>query len=308
MPAKFQFPLLLALFFFSGTAGLIYQVLWMKELGLLFGNTAHAAATTLAAFFIGLAGGGWWIGKKSVAMRRPLAVYGWLEIGVSLTALLYFGLLALYQLIYPILFGVLENVRPVLTAVKFILGLTLLFPASFCMGGTLPTLAAHLIRSREALGKTTPVLYAVNTIGAATGAFVAGFWLPRAFGFTQSYWIAIVLTLVIGVVAIVVGSLTSIPAETKEPEVSPSSVSPDQVTPLNVVFVLAALSGFVTLGLEVLWTRMFAQTLHNSVYTYATILVTFLFALGLGAAIASWLARRFGMSMNMLRILLVVGG
>ncbi|MEM7012295.1 MAG: fused MFS/spermidine synthase [Verrucomicrobiota bacterium] len=283
----------------------------MKELGLLFGNTAHAAATTLAAFFIGLAGGGWWVGRKTESMKRPLAVYGWLEIGVSVTALLYFALLALYRLIYPSLFGALEDVRPVFTVVKFILGLTLLFPAAFCMGGTLPTLAAHLIRSRDALGKTTPVLYAVNTVGAATGAFLAGFWLPRAFGFTSSYWIAFSLTMIIGVVAIAAGHLLPIQGSAENPKkkkTKKKEKTPESVLPFKTILILAAVSGFVTLGLEVLWTRMFAQTLHNSVYTYATILVTFLFALGIGAAIASWLARRYGMSLTVLRVLLVIGG
>jgi len=58
------------------------------------------------------------------------------------------------------------------------------------------------------------------------------------------------------------------------------------------VRVLAFLSGWTTLGLEVLWTRMFAQVLQNSVYTFAVILVTFLLSLALGAGVARVLAKR----------------
>jgi len=63
---------LLGLFFLSGAAALIYEVLWLKELGRLFGVTAHAAATTLAVFFLGLAAGGWVWGTRSARARNPL--------------------------------------------------------------------------------------------------------------------------------------------------------------------------------------------------------------------------------------------
>ena len=49
---------LAALFLVSGFAALVYEVLWLKELSLLFGNTAQAASATLSAFFLGMAGGG----------------------------------------------------------------------------------------------------------------------------------------------------------------------------------------------------------------------------------------------------------
>ena len=62
---------LYCLFFLSGVAGLIYEVLWMKELGFLFGNTAYAVATTLSVFFLGLSAGGYVWGKKS-ENRKPL--------------------------------------------------------------------------------------------------------------------------------------------------------------------------------------------------------------------------------------------
>jgi len=57
--------LVFLLFFASGFAGLVYQVLWMRELGRLFGNGAQAVATTLAAFFLGVAAG------SHVVVRNP---------------------------------------------------------------------------------------------------------------------------------------------------------------------------------------------------------------------------------------------
>lgn len=75
-----QLAMLLGLFFLSGAAALIYEVLWLKELGRLFGVTAHAAATTLAVFFLGLAAGGWVWGTRSARARNPLRTYGLLEL------------------------------------------------------------------------------------------------------------------------------------------------------------------------------------------------------------------------------------
>src|ERR1700686_5722833 len=82
---RFVLPGLLLCFFFSGAAGLIYQVAWSKELGLVFGHTAYAVATVLAVFMGGLASGSAWLGPWSERKGRPIAIYGWIELGVAAT-------------------------------------------------------------------------------------------------------------------------------------------------------------------------------------------------------------------------------
>ena len=71
--------------------------------------------------------------------------------------------------------------------VKFVLAMGVLFPPAFFMGGTLPVMSQHLVRHPETLGRTTSALYAVNTFGAALGAYTAGFHLPPLLGFTKAY-------------------------------------------------------------------------------------------------------------------------
>src|SRR5579862_4058251 len=85
---RLKFPLVLICFFLSGAAGLIYQVAWGKALGLIFGHTAYAVATVLAVFMAGLAAGSAWLGRWSERRPRPLALYGWLEIGTAVTGAL----------------------------------------------------------------------------------------------------------------------------------------------------------------------------------------------------------------------------
>src|SRR5262249_14184967 len=162
---------------------------------------------------------------------------------------------------------------------KFGLGIVLLLPASCLIGATLPLVGEHLVRHRGSLGRDGTLLYAINTIGAALGAYAAGFVLPLALGFRGAYALAIACNLALGalILAVTRGAASVPRAEdvaTPEPEAE-GSLSWGRVR------ALALQSGLVTLALEVLWTRMFSQVLHNSVYTFAIILISFLVALAL---------------------------
>ena len=75
-----------ALFFLSGAAGLVYQVVWSSLLHRVFGVTVYAVTTVLATFLGGLALGGVILGRVADRQRLPLRFYGWLEIGIALTA------------------------------------------------------------------------------------------------------------------------------------------------------------------------------------------------------------------------------
>ena len=82
------FPKLAVLFFFSGACALIYQVLWLRQLSLIFGVTVYAASTVLAAFMAGLGIGSAAAGRLSERVRRPLLWFGATEMLIGLTALL----------------------------------------------------------------------------------------------------------------------------------------------------------------------------------------------------------------------------
>ena len=297
-PTRMSWLAAVGLFFVSGFAALVYQVLWLRELGLLFGNTAYAAAATIAVFFAGIALGGWFWGRRAPRYRRPLRVFGWLELGVAVTASLHFVLVDAYHLLWPALYGLAGDSLAVQTAFKAVLAFTILFPPAFLMGGTLPVMGQHLIRVPEHLGRTGSLLYAVNTIGGASGAFAAAFILPLALGYTHAYLFAIGLDAVVGLAAL------GLAAKARGMVVSESPPTPAEaaqlVTPTTdrgprfrrgLIWAMAFFSGFVALGIEILWTRMFSQVLQNSVYTYGIVLITFLAALAVGAALANRLAR-----------------
>ena len=111
-PSPHQGPLgILLCFFFSGAAGLIYQVAWSKSLGLIFGHTVYAISTVLAVFMAGLAVGSAYIGRWGQNHAKPISLYAQLELLVAATgALSLAGLTAvrwLYLAMYPT-FGVLQ--------------------------------------------------------------------------------------------------------------------------------------------------------------------------------------------------------
>lgn len=289
-PEKFY--LILVLFFCSGLLALVYEVLWMKELGLLFGNTAFAAATTLAAFFAGLAIGGHFWGQRAARLHNPLQTYGLLELAVALSVFGYFQILDAYHALYPSLFEVFGNHRMGFVVVKFLLSMTLLFPAAFFIGGTLPVITQYLVHDPEWLGLKVSILYAVNTLGAALGSLLAGFFLPVWFGFSLSYGLAIGATTSIGGMALVLSRRWPAVRSAAASPVSKAAVyAGEPLIPLSTIRALALVSGFGTLALQVFWTRMFAQVLQNSVYTFATILLIFLLALSAGAALANRLMK-----------------
>ena len=271
-----------ALFTLSGAAALIYQVLWVRELGLLFGSTAQAAALTIAIFFTGIALGGWLFGRVAGRLARPLRAFGLVEIGVAATALGHFLVSDTYFTLYPALYAMVGGVPLFETALKASVAATILLPSAILMGGTLPLMGQHVIRARDSLGRMGSALYALNTAGGAMGALAAGFFLPMWLGFSGAYLLAVGFDLFVGLAAVMIArrALPMVMAEKSARAPIPAQL-----------WAIAFASGFATLAVEVIWTRAFAQVLQNSVYTYALVLTVFLVALSLGAALANVLGR-----------------
>jgi spermidine synthase len=274
---------LYGLFFLSGIAALAYQVIWARQLSFIFGSTAQAAALVIAIFFTGIALGSRFWGARTG--ERPLSTFGWLEIGVAVTALGHFALFGIYRAVYPTMYSWADGDIAIDVLARMLIATTVLLPASFLMGGTLPAMAQ--VMADQDLAKSGAALYAMNTLGGATGAFAAGFIFPPIFGFTITYLIAVSIDLLVGVIAVRRGRRL-----TWTPRLRSASTARDG-PPSPLMWVIAGVSGAATLGIEIVWTRLFSQVLQNSAYTYAIVLSTFLIALACGALIARMLADRF---------------
>ena len=283
---------LLPLFFTSGAVGLVYQVVWLRQLILVFGATAFASSAVLSTFMGGLALGSWWAGRRADRWTDPpLRTYGKLELSIAVYAIVIPWLMAcatpLLQLAWR--FGA-DRHFVVFGVVKFLTIAALILPATTLMGATLPVLSRAAARQGESLGGGVGALYAANTFGAVVGTATAAFVLLPQLGTRRTILINVALNAAVGAVAWWLGSKEQdTPAPTPAIEAAPA---PARSRSLPWIF---AASGFAAMVLEVAWTRGLALVLGSSVYAYAAMLTAFLLGLALGAtAAARAIARRPG--------------
>ncbi|HKV86120.1 MAG TPA: hypothetical protein VJN88_16320, partial [Ktedonobacterales bacterium] len=132
--------LVYVIFTLSGAAGLIYEVVWSRQLVLVFGNTTQAVSAILTGFFGGIAIGSVLGGRLADRARRPLRLYGMLEVLLVVVVLLTPLTFLLIHDVYRGAFGALLASPRLLALVRFALALFALGPATILMGATLPTL------------------------------------------------------------------------------------------------------------------------------------------------------------------------
>jgi spermidine synthase len=303
---------LMLLIFCSGFVALAYQILWVRQLGLIFGNSAHATAMTLGVFFGGLAVGSWFWGQRSNRLVSPLRTYAWLEFGIGGAGLLCLPVLYLYRAIYPALYG--QFAAEGLWLVKGMLAVILVFPSAFLMGGTLPVMGKILIRQQSAFGATSAAMLGINTFGAAFGTFAAAFLMLPALGFRLTCILAVTISLGIAFYALFLsrspqeGRASVQSHKNRKGGKKAAKKAEAAAAPRWIILLLAFVSGFNVLALEVLWTRMLAQVHENSVYSFAAVLIVVLLCLAAGAGLSSWWAASSRKPMPGLLALTAAGG
>jgi spermidine synthase len=296
-------------FVLSGATGLIYEVLWARMLGLVFGATTFAISAVLAAFMGGLALGSAWAGKLAARIKRPLRAYGIIEIGV-----------ALYALAVPLLFRsvdyfyafIWEQIHPGFYAFnlwRFVLSCLVLLVPTTLMGATLPVLSAALLRSSDHKPTAVTRLYTCNLVGAIIGTVAAGFLLLPSFGIRLTIFTAAAINFVVGVAAIIIDrrdernlvkreavehaeslreTTDSVVGEQgSEIEESSRSGLPKPEGSKRFWLTCAAVSGFVTISTQVAWTRVLTMIIGSSTYAFSIVVALFLLGLAIGASLVA---------------------
>src|SRR6266567_2201401 len=294
------------LFFCSGATALVYEVVWSKFLAQMFGSTIYAQTVVLAAFMGGLALGNRLCGGWADRLRQPVRVYGYLEIGIGVYAFFFptFDRIA-DRLFVGIGAGIVERTG-LLLALKGALSAALLLGPTMLMGGTLPLLAAWLQKSSWDAGRQSARCYSVNSLGAVTGSLLAGFWLVQNLGMVSSLQMTALVNLVIGGIAIVLsrgGQLgRSHPAEVV-PIADSGAAFPGTWRWAGVI---VAVTGAVSMGLEVLASRSLALIFGSSLQSFAIVLAAFILGIGLGSAWMASARRRQRSGERMISLLLCV--
>src|SRR5947207_7822124 len=153
--------LILVIFVLSGGAGLIYEVVWSRQLVLVFGNTTQAVSAILTGFFGGMAVGSFAGGRLADRVRSPLRLYGVIEVllvGVVLATPVTFRLL---HEVYRGAYASLEGDPTLVALLRFGLSILALAPATILMGATLPALTRYLSGTAH-LSRAFSRLYVAN--------------------------------------------------------------------------------------------------------------------------------------------------
>ena len=273
----------------SGAAGLMYQVVWTRELVLLFGNTTQAIVTTVTAFLAGLGLGSLAGGRLARRLGRPLALYGTLEIMVACLALL-----------MPLAFDLISTIfrhaylslpAGEVTLIRFALTFCALAPVTLMMGMTLPILTRHLVHSNPQIGNRIARLYGLNTAGAVVGTLATGYLLIGLVGLRETTMVAVVLNVSAGVGALAIasrgrGRLAPIDGAREQAALGGARRTAERMSGRQLVLLgVTFTSGLVSLALEVLWTRVFVQATGSAIYIFAAVLGVFLAGIAVGSLV-----------------------
>jgi len=282
---SFQRYRIYTVFTLSGFTSLVYEILWAKQLSLVFGTSIVAVSIVAATFMGGLALGSILFGRFIDRQRDYMRIYAILELGIALCAMSFPLGLELIRNGYIDLSQISPSNPLYAHGLQFIQTSVLLILPAALMGGTFPAICRQF--ARDKCGGQIGRLYAFNTIGATVGAFACGYALIPAFGIRGTNLLAITMNLVVVLGAWSIGKRL----DRNEPGGPTEETLQVNNRRQRVVLVTVAMIGFFSLAYEILWTRVFLLFLGNTSYAFSLILSCFLVGIALGGWLYAKLAR-----------------
>ncbi len=286
---------IMLIYFVSGACSLIDEVIWVRLLKLTLGNTVYASSIVVSTFMGGLALGALIMGRYSDRIRRRLRLYALLETLVTISAVsLPFALKAVDN-VYVWFYRSHHPTNAQLLMVQVLLSAAILLVPSLLMGSTLPLLGRFVTAFEKEAGHLVGKLYALNTLGAAAGCFLAGFVLIRALGVMGSLYIAAALNLMVAVSGWSLSRLSKVAGgEAAENAAAQGREAVIAKEPDGRFYILIAaffMSGLISIGYELLWMRSIIHLLSGFTYVFSAVLTIYLLGNVIGAGIGSRLVR-----------------
>ena len=286
---KFSFfSIISILFFLSGLTALVYQIIWMRQLSLFFGSDIYATTITLGTFMAGLSLGSYISGLIGDNLKKPILIYGILEIFIASSAVLFpliiFGMDETFRIVYQNYFfdqPLKYHLFRLLISI-----FTLLIPTIF-MGATLPLLIRQFARKKIELGEKVGFFYSINTFGALTGTILAGFILIQIAGITYSTIIMVITNIVVGIIAIILSFNNFEKKENFFPKQSQKRniLDEEKIHKFDSKYILFStfFTGMAALALEVVWTRILVKSFSGTTHSFSIMLACFLFGIFYGS-------------------------
>jgi predicted membrane-bound spermidine synthase len=281
------------LFVLSGAAGLIYESIWTRYLGLFVGHDAYAQIIVLVIFLGGMSAGAMGVSRWSAQLKQPLYGYVAVELVVGCIGLVFHDVFQVttnwaYHAVYPTLAGSIG-----LTAAKWAIAGALILPQSVLLGTTFPLMSAGVLRLGPSQpGRKLSMLYFSNSLGAAIGVLVAGFYLVELAGLPGTLLAAAMLNLVVaGATVGVIVAARNTPAEAtaanRRTPAGGSAAGESQATPnlgLERLLLFTSLGTAVASFIyEIGWIRMLALVLGSATHSFELMLSAFILGLAFGA-------------------------
>lgn len=266
----------------SGAAALFYELVWTHQFSIVFGSSSIATASVLGIYLAGLGVGASLALRSCRSSRRPLLTYALLEGMIALSALAVPPALDWCQQLFfrglatdgvpPASFGGSWSWQLAITA-------ALLAIPTLCLGASFPYAIRGLVHDDRRAGTTTAWLYSANTLGAVAGSLTAGLLLLPAVGIQATTWVGAALSLTAAGLALTLPRHSGAP----QPAASACERGFNANFPFTPVVILA---GAVSLGTQILWTRLLIHFVGSGLYALSILLATFLLGLAVGAAVA----------------------
>jgi spermidine synthase len=297
-------------FFVTGATGLVYEVTFARQLQLIFGSTLSAVSVVVAIFFGGMALGAALLGRYADRML-PIRFYGLLEMCAGISAFMAVLLIPQIRHFYADAYPYIQHSVILKYLTRSLMAVVVLLPPTIFMGATLPALSKGLTQVFGKRFTKIGLLYGLNTVGAALGAFLCGFLLLEFLGFTNSVLLAAFLNFSVGLVATLLAPkfwkwITGTPEFKLEPaahhKARPSTDGDKKTATVSrfssksrtarLILIVSGLSGLAALGYEIVWFRTLSFSIVTDAYALALLLFVYLIGIGLGSLIAGWRFRR----------------
>jgi len=321
---KPQAVLIYLLFFFSGISGLIYEVIWVRLFGNLFGNSIYSAAIVTSVFMLGLGVGSylagiWGDGRyKKGNSSGFFRTYGYAELGIAMMGLL-------IALTLPVLKNFLGSLAHYSLDARgwhhlsffshfsqFFAAILLMLPATMLMGATLTLLIRQLVSEDvQMAGWRIGVLYGFNTAGAALGCFSTDLFLVPKIGLLRTQLLAVMINLAVGFAAILITKkmvvLKSQSSHTlssdRSREAAKLEFPSGKVTPIALALFF---SGFASMGMEIVWFRLLSSSLGGFRVIFSMMLTVILVGIWLGSLAGGYSAKHWGKPVERYMLVLAV--
>lgn len=258
------------IFFFSGFASLIYQVVWQRILTLHYGVGAISISLIVSIYMFGLGIGALFGGFLAERVKGKITLYFFVELLIGL-----FGLISL-----PFLKLLGQSTAGSSHLLSSLYMFSFLGIPTFLMGITLPLLTKIFNRLAQHFLYSLSSLYFINTLGASIGAVFASYGVISFFGLDTGIYFAMAINFIL---AALIFLARFFPVNQQERVFVRNPQAEKNFTLGQIVYPLVFITGFLAIGYEIVWFRVVGVLVKASPYAFSSILSVYLLGIALGS-------------------------